>query len=454
MAIATRPPAGPIRPFHFPPFRRSRLGNGLSVLAVDLPGRRMATARLIVEAGALCDGPGLEGAALLTAQTLGSGTKQRDAHQLSEALDLLGATIHSGIEWDVLYSTLDVPRSRLEQAFELLAEVVLTPAFPEDEVTRLRDGRLNQIRQELAEPVSRGVRSLLENLYAPEFPLSRPIGGTLDSIASLNRDHLVNHHEAFATPASATLIVAGDLGGLDVDGLAGQLFGAWSSPEPERPDPAPALRDDRAGLTVVHRPGAVQSAILAAQHGAPYHIPDRVAFTMMNAILGSGGIVSRLNVKLREEKGYTYGAGWGADAGRRAGPMWGLATVGGDSTADAMTDMVQVIREMHDGGATAVELDRQVRHELGTWPVRYQTPNSMVGALTEMVVQRLPDDHLETYRDRVAAVTLPEVNEAARRHLRPDELTLVVVGDADKVAEPLRAAGLAPKRVVEDPAPG
>jgi zinc protease len=452
--VATRPVPGTPRPYEFPPFRRDRLSNGLRLITVHLPGRPLVTATLLLPNGAADEPADQAGATVLAARALSEGTERYDAIALIEASERLGATLHAEAGWDATSAGVDVPAARLEPALDLLAEMVARPTFPEAEVERLRDERLNDLLQARADPRRRADEAFAETLYARESPYHRPSGGTKETVARLDGRRLRAAYARGVNPAGATLIVAGDLTGLDVPGMSEKLFGSWAA-DPKARLPGPVV--DRSEVTsrfvrVIHRPGAVQTEIRIGHRGVPRLIPDFHALSVMGAILG-GLFNSRLNMKLREEKGYTYGAHAGYDTRRGAGPFSARAAVNTEVTVPAITDFLQELNRIRDEPVGEDELRSARDFLVGVFPLRFETPGAVVGALTGMVVHDLPDDELARYRPAIEAVTARDVETAARSRLEPDRSAIVLVGDVDAFGRDLEAAGFGPILIERDEEP-
>jgi predicted Zn-dependent peptidase len=453
VVVAERPAGAEPRPYAFPPFRRARLANGLSILAVDMPGRPLLTASLVVPGGATDEPADLAGATVLMARALTEGTQAHDAVALVEAIERLGASLHAEAGWDALSISLDVPAGRFAAALDLVAEVAAQPTFPEAEVERLREERLNDILQALADPRRRAEDAFIGAIYAPSSPYHRSSAGLTETVerldAATSRAELARRFD----PARMTLVVGGDLTGLDVEALAAERFGGWiADPGASATGPidATAAASHRR-LLAVHRPGSVQTEIRIGHPGAPRRIPDFHALSVMSAILG-GLFNSRLNRKLREEKGYTYGAHAGFDLRRAAGPFAARAAVDTAVTVPAIVEMLAVIDGI-DGGLTEAELDEARDYLVGVFPLRFETAGAVVGALSGLVIQGLPDDELSRYRPAIQAVTAADVAAAAAAHIRPDELAIVLVGDADAFLPDLEAAGLGPIEIERDASP-
>jgi predicted Zn-dependent peptidase len=225
--VAERPAPGAPRTYDFPAVTGRRLPNGLSILIVDLPGRPLVSATLVLVGGAAEEPAAQAGATVLAARALTEGTERFDAIALVEASERLGASLHAEAGWDALTVGVDVPSDRLSPALELVAEVLLHPTFPEPEVERLRDERLNDLLQAQADPRRRVEEAFVGTIYASGSPYHRPSGGTRETVEDLTSAHLRGVYERMRHPTRATLIVGGDLGGQDVVGLAERLFGAW-----------------------------------------------------------------------------------------------------------------------------------------------------------------------------------------------------------------------------------
>lgn len=446
--VSTRPVPGLPRPYRFPSFTRTTLACGLDVVACHLPGRQVASARLVMAAGITREDPAEAGVATLAGRALTEGTELRDAAGFADATERLGASVSVDAGWDSLQGSVTVPVSRLKEALGLLAEALEHPAFPANEVARLQAERLNDIKQEYADPSHRAQIAFANAVYTPDSPYARPSGGSAETVAALDRAALERYYRHFAGPVGATLIIAGDLEGVAAETMAEELFGSWTgaTPPPDTSQVHEAVKET--SVTLVNRPGSVQSALLAGHLGATRAIPDFFATTLMVSILG-GLFTSRLNLKLREEKGYTYGARAWFDFRRKAGPFGAGTAVGAPVTIDALVDMMAEIRRIHDDGVTAEELSFAQDYLVGVFPLAFETPEAISQAITRLIVYGLPDDYYQTYRPGMLAATVDQANASARNRIRPDRMAVVVVGDAE-LAGPLGDAGLGPVTVVED----
>ena len=442
--ITQRPVPGEPRPYEFPATIRTTLANGLRVIVTPMPGRALVAASLALRTGAVDEPLAIAGATVLAARALTEGTEVRDAIALTEATERLGASLHAESGWDATSAGLDVPATRFEPAMALLAEVVRRPAFPDSEVERLRDERLTDLLQAKADPRRRADEAYVSSIYAPVSPYHRPAGGTAETVAALTVAELRGIHTATYVPERAALVVAGDVDPDAVLRAAEALFADWKASGAG----ATAPIDDTAAVTerfirVIHRPGAVQTEVRIGHPGLPRLHPDFHAVSVMSAILG-GLFNSRLNMKLREEKGYTYGASAGFDLRRARGPFTARAAVNTEATVPALQEFLVELDRIREEPVTDAEIRAARDYLVGVFPLRFETPGPVAGSLAGLFVQGLPDDELARYRAAIEAVTGDDVLRVARDHIHPERAAIILVGDHDAFGEALAAAGIAP----------
>jgi zinc protease len=454
---ADRPTHGEPRPYQFPRFERRELSNGLGLVAVHLPGRALVTASLVLPTGAVDEPEAQAGVTALMARSMSEGTKHHDAIGLTEAAERLGASLHAEVGWDGFSISVEVPAERLGKALGLAAEIAMEPTFPAADVERLRDERMNDLLQGRADPRRRADDAFVNTIYAAGIAYGRPSGGTEETVPGLDAAACAALHARLLDPARMTLIVGGDLEavGGDVLSIAESRFGAWApnaaAVSPQQPSIA-AARSERI-VRVVHRPGAVQTEIRVGHVGVPRLIPEFHAVSVMSAILG-GLHNSRLNRKLREEKGYTYGAGAGFDLRRGAGPFAVRTAVNTEVTVPAIVDILAELDAMRAAPPTRDELHAARDYLVGVFPLRFETPPAVVGAIAGLFIHGLPMDELDRYRPAIEAVSDADVQSVATRHIRPDELAIVLVGDADAILSALEGAAVGPITVEREELPG
>jgi zinc protease len=457
--LSSRPSPGQPRRYEFPAFERTVLPSGLQVLVVDVPGRPLVSANLVIRRGATDEPAEVAGATVLAARAMTEGTERYPGVELIEAGERLGATLHVDASWDAFTVSVDVAGSRLEAALELLAELALRPTFPEPDVARFRDERLNDLLQVKADPRRRVDHAFTSIIYTSDSPYARPAGGDEVTVPRLTPDVLRGVHRSLLDPRRTALIVGGDLAGLHVPRMVEAVLGSFGGPSTggaaaggRAPEPRAESAVDRPIVRFYHRPGSVQTELRIGHVGLSRRAPDFHAVQVMGAILG-GLFNSRLQMNLREEKGYTYGIGAGFDMRRGAGPFAVRTAVQTPATVPSISESLSELRRIRDTQVTRAELDAARDYLVGVFPLRFETPGAVVGALGGLFVHELPDDELARYRREVEAVTIEAIQKAAQDHIHPERMAIVAVGDADAVGAELESAGFGQLEVITEEVP-
>ena len=428
------PPLRPSPPFSLPAFGRTVLDNGMRVWTVAHSRAPVLTLRLLVPVGARRDPAEQAGLAALTADLLDDGTAERTDVELHEALTRIGA--HLGIETssDATVLTLTTLPRHARRALELLTEVATVPRFSAVDCQRVRDLRLTRVRQLQQVPSAVADRVLIEALY-PSHPYGHLSAGTEDGLAAVDRDDVVRFHQRWYEPASWTLVAVGDLPETALAELSGEVLGSLQSGRPSEAEAVPSPPAPQPGLAFVAREGAVQSEVRLGHAGPPRASPDYHALRVLNAVLG-GQFVSRVNVNLREDKGYTYGARTVFDWRLGQGPFSFRSAVQTGATAAALQEVVREIREIRDERpVTAVELEMaQAALTLG-FPASFETATQVARAGTTLALHGLDADDLSRFVPRIEGVDLETLGRVAAEHLQPDRMMAVVVGSPDVLPE-------------------
>ena len=443
------PGSGSIRNFDFPDVERRALSNGLDLRVCKLSRLPVVSTNLFFEAGEGRLDESRAGLAVLTGDALEGGTRKRGGTELAEALERMGARLGVSTGWEGTSVSMSCLADRLEQALGLLAEAVLEPAFPEEEVDRAREQQLAAIRQRAMDPSALASMEASRRYFVAGIPYARPQSGTEESIDPVSRDLLSAFADASYRPVGGGLIVAGDLDPDEFEVMANDRLGAWTGAPPAdegfRVDPA--TRERRVWL--VHREGSVQSEIRIGHVGTHRATPDYFPLSVANMLLG-GTFTSRLNLNLREENGFTYGVRSRFGFRSRSGPFSVATSVGTDVTAPAVREIVRELENLVEGGPTDEEVAASRDYAAGVFGLQLETAGQIASRITQLVVYGLPDDYYHAYRDHLRAVTTEQVAAAVRAHIRPNEVQVVVVGDADEVEAPLDELGLGPVEVVRE----
>jgi zinc protease len=441
------PPArGAIRDFDFPAVERRPLASGLDLRVVRLPRLPVVSVRLFMRSGEDALADARAGLAVLTADALEGGTKRRSGAELAEALERIGARFGSSGGWEGTSVDVYCMADRLPEALALLAEAVRQPAFPDAEVERAREQQVAELRQRLMDPGALADDVALTRYFAGGVPYARPVEGTVASLAHLTSADLAAYADASYRPGSGGLVVAGDVDGGEVAALAAEHLGDWTGAPAAAASfvASPAARERR--VLVVHRAGSVQSEIRVGHVGVERTTPDYFPLSIANMVLG-GTFSSRLNINLRERNGFTYGVRSHFNFRSRPGPFEISTAVGNDVTAPAVREIFAELEAFAERGPTEDEVAAARDFAAGVFGLQLETVGQVASRAAQLVVFGLPDSYFHEYRSHVRAVTVDEAAEAARRHMRPAEAQVVVVGDADAVAAPLEALGVGPVEV-------
>lgn len=453
MTLHPRPTGGAPRPWAFPAPERGALPNGLTVLRADRPGQRVIAVEINLTAPLDTEPRGLEGVATIMARGLSEGTDRHTAEEFAAELERCGATLDTFADHVGVRVSLEVPASRLAGALRLVADALRAPAFPEHEIERLVANRLDEIPHELANPGRRAAMTLYATLFPEDSRLSRPRQGTAESVRGIDAKAVRDFYAAHLRPAAATAVVVGDLTGIDLDAILKETLGAWTGPAAEPVRWAPVEVRDTPRVVIVHRPDAVQTQLLIARVGPDRHDPVWPAHRLGVYCLG-GTLTSRLDKVLREEKGYTYGIRASSTVLRSsaAGDGFSLLGIRGsvatDVTGPALADLWRVLRTLAAEGLTDEERDAAVQFLVGVAPLSFETASAVAGALADQVEEELPDDYQAALYARLAETGTVEATAAVVRAFPPDGLVTVLVGDAKRIADPVRELGIGEVEVV------
>jgi zinc protease len=419
-----------------PQVQRRQLSNGLDVLIVEHHELPVVNMNMVFKAGAAADPLERAGLASMTAALLDDGTKTRSALEISNQLAAIGARLSTGAGTDQSSATLLSVTRHLDRALDIFSDVVASPSFPADELERMRASRMATFKQrrDNANAIAGVVYPAV--LYGRQHPYGRPVIGNEESIGAVQGEEIRRFYQTYYRPNNSALIVVGDV---TPDMLMPKLeraFGKWERGHVPAVDvtAAPVARE-RAGIYLVDRPGSAQSVLTIGQIGVPRSTPDYFPLLVLNRLLG-GQFVSRVNMNLRENKGYTYGARTQFDYRRGAGLFAASADVQTFSTKESVFEFMKELRGIRgEIPVTPEELEYNKQGIIRSFPGNFETPAQIAARLEDVVLYDLPDDYFNTYLERVRAVTLEDINRAANRYLDPSRMAIVIVGDR-KVIEP------------------
>ncbi|MGW8266300.1 MAG: M16 family metallopeptidase, partial [Longimicrobiales bacterium] len=431
----------------FPDVTSLALANGLELRVAPMTQLPLVTVNVVLGGGESALSDPLAGLAVLTGSALEGGTNKRSGPELAEAFEDIGSglSVHTG--WDATTLSMTCLADRKEEALDLLAEALLEPSFPEEEVDRFKRQRLAAIRQRRMDPGSLADDSVAHFIYADPVPYHRPLAGTRESVEGVGTAEIRAHWEEYYRPGGSGVVVVGDVDVDEVAELARAVLGSWQGVPQGRGSFSAEPRSREGRIVVVDRPGAVQSEIRIGQVGAPRCSPHYFPLQVLNTVLG-GAFTSRLMLNLREKQGFTYGIRSRFGFRSEAGPFIISTAVATEVTAPAVKEAMAELKGLVQVGPTEEEVTQSRDFIAGVFPLRLETTGQVAARIAEILIYGLPPHFFSTYRDEIRAVTAPRAREAGQAVLVPDEMVVVVVGDAEKIQSPLADLGLGPVEVV------
>jgi len=429
------PPAGPEAVFHPPAWKRFKLKNGLEVVLVEFHDLPLVDFNLMVKTGGAANPPDRAGLAELCARMLDEGTKTRSALEIADQLAALGATLSSGSSWDASNVSLQALSRNLDGALALFADVVQNPVFDPKETARVRDNLLTAITRRKDSPPTVANLTMARILYGPKHPYGWPMAGVESSIKAVGPNELRAFYDAYYHPNNAVLIVAGDTTEAALRTKLEAAFGKWKSKR-VAPRKLPAAAAPTATkIFLVDKADAPQSSIRVGAIGIDRASADYFPVTVMNLILGGG--FHRLDLNLREGKGWTYGARSTFDSRRTPGPFSAGGEFVAAHTAESVSEILKEMTGMRDADVADAELSRAKDQIIKSFPARFATRANVAAQLAELAVFGLPDSQVTEYAAKIAAVTKDDIRRVSRKYLDPARVAVVVVGDRKTLAEPL-----------------
>ncbi|MGI9074222.1 MAG: M16 family metallopeptidase [Bryobacteraceae bacterium] len=438
------PELGPPRDLKLPAIKEDQLSNGLKILIAERHEIPVVNFWLTVDAGYSADQFAVPGTARLASSLLTGGTARRTALEISEELQLLGAQLSSGSNLDVSSVYMSALKDTLDDALDLYADVILNPIFPAADFERQQKLQLAAIANEKVTPLQMALRALPPLLFGREHAYGLPLtgSGTEASVQSLTREDMVKFHGTWFKPDTATLIVVGDTTPAEIKPKLEKLFASWKPGKIPVKDASSVTKPARPTLYVVDKPGALHSIVIAGSIAPPPSADTEIALETTNNIFG-GTFGARLNMNLREDKHWSYGAASVLYGARAQRPFLAYASVQGDKTSDSIAEIIKELSGMT--GTKPVreeELDKVKQQQILELPGSHETMNSIGGLLGDLLQFGLPLDYYDTYVSRVSAVSIADVNACAKLLFDPRQMVWMVVADRSQVEPGLRDLGI------------
>jgi len=441
----SKPPELPPPPaLKLPAVQTTVLPNGLTLAIVEMHKVPVVDVQLLIDAGAARDPSTAPGLATFTATMLQQGAGARSALDIADEAAFLGAQLGTAAGFDGASASIHVPKRRLEAALDLLADVVLRPAFADSEIARQRELRAAQLVQQRDEPVSVANIAFPAIVYGREHPYGHPLNGTDSATARLARASVAEFYRTNYRPNGARILVVGDVTLAQARRLIAARFGGWERGDvPAFPSPAAAPPTAARTVYLIDKPGAAQSVVRIGHLGPVRTTPDWFALEVLNTILG-GAFTSRLNQNLRETRGYTYGAFSQFVPRRLSGAFVALASVVTAKTDSSLIEFLKELRRIRDETVAPAELAKAKAYLTLGLPGDFETTGGAAARFRELLSLGLPLDYYDRYVDRINAVTAADVQRVARQYIDPDRFDIVVVGDKAKIEAGIKALNEGP----------
>ena len=428
----------------FPKIATATLSNGLKVYLAERSSVPLVNFNLMVDAGYAADQQGVLGTASLAMNMMDEGTKTRTALQISDALQRLGAQLGTGSNVDMSNVFLSTLKENMDSSLAVFADVVLNPSFPQSDFDRLMKLQLAQIQREKVTPVQMALRVFPLLVYGSGHAYGMPLtgSGTEESVSRLKRDDLVGFHRTWFKPNNASLIVVGATTLAEVTPKLERLFGSWRPGEVPKKNIGQVAQQPKSAVYLIDRPGSEQSIIFAGHVAPAKRNPREIALLTMNDILG-GSFTSRVNMNLREDKHWSYGAFSLLFDARGQRPFIVFAPVQTDKTKESLSEVANELKAIaHTRPVTPDELAKAQANLTLSLPGQWETIGAVGASVEEIVRFDLPHDYYSTFASKVRELQVADLNTAASETIQPDKLVWVVVGDRAKIEPGIRELNL------------
>ncbi len=448
------PELGTPKSSKFPGIQREKLSNGLNIMLTQRKGVSTIVMNMMFNAGYKTDILTKAGMASLAMNLLDEGTKDMSSLEINEKLQLLGANLITYSDQDMSNVKLNTLKHSLDGSLDIFANVLLNPAFPIAEFERLRTAQINTIKNEKARPLGMVLRSMNKYLYGSGHPYSNPFTGSgyEETVAEITNDDIIKFYQTWIKPNNATLIVTGDI---DINELKTKLektLGKWEKGDVPTINFSQGKSKSKNTLYLIDRPESQQSVIVAGHLTEKYGDISEIALEQMISILG-GDFTSRINMNLREDKHWSYGARGFVLNAQQDRAFLVYAPVQTDKTAESVTELRKELEEfVSTRPATQEELDKVKTNQVLKLPGKWETNNAVNNSLYNMVKYNLPDDYYQKYDDNVRNISLDDLREVSNKAVIPGAVNWFMVGDKAKIATKLDALGF--ENIIEIDADG
>lgn len=435
-----KPPSQATPKLVLPKIQRGSLANGLKILLVEHHELPVVQFQLVFQSGSSQDPSGKAGVAQLTAQMVDEGTGKRSALEVADDLDVIGASMSVNAIGDATFASLLTIKEHLRAALDVFADILANPSFPETEWDRVKKSHLTSLLQQKDQPGTVATNVFNTLTYGEMHPYGRPAEGTESSVQTIALDDLKSFYQVHYRPNNATLILVGDVTMKEMRPIMEQYFGGWKSGTLMTASAPNAPTITGTQVFLVDKPKAAQSEIRIGHVGVARQGDDFFPLVLLNTILG-GQFSSRINMNLRESKGYTYGARSAFSMWKQAGPFVASAAVKTSVTDSSVVEFMKELRRICEEDVTAKELEFAKNSLVRRVPQTFETPQQIATQLVSLVLYDLPDQYFDTYVQNLDRVSIGDVRRVAQKYIHPAASHIVIVGDVAVVKGGLENLG-------------
>ena len=429
------PSAGTLSPFNYPHFKRFSCENGLKVLLVEHTSLPLVNFELCFKTSAMDEPEGFEGLSNLTTELLAEGTSSRSSEKIANELEYFGIEFSAHVDWDSIHISLSTLSKYLDSAFELYSDLIQNPIFPVSEVERVKAESIID-RQRVVDSIEKVASEKFAELLYGKFRYGTPLGGTIDSLKRIKRKNINDFFNKHFHLEDGVLLVTGDISEQQVRTLIARYFTKKSEKSVSE---IPTLTYNKAmtkNAIIIHKEKAQQTQVYVGHIGMDRTNPDHYTTLLLNQIIG-GYFLSRLNMNLRQDKGYTYGIHSHFGFRKITGPFLVSAAVQTEHTSAAINEIIAELRRITEEAVSDEELSNAKGYFTGVFPVAFETAEQILSGLATIETFGLPDDYFRSFRNKIEKISITDLMEAAKKYIHPDNLFIIAAGDRLQIEKPM-----------------
>jgi len=433
------PKSGKPRDVNFPKFYEAKTDNGITVLVIEDSRLPLVTTRFVFKNGSYTDhfsGVDKYGLGSMTSELLVKGTESRTATDIAEEVDYIGATLSSGCDYDATYVSSYSLKKYFDNMFDIISDVIFNPLFAEEEISRLREQRLNVLLSMVDDGDYLADKVFKKYVYG-NSPYAYPVEGNHNSIKSIGRKDIQNFYGKVFSPENLIVAFVGDITPDEAMLKLNSKFYKWENKKSSRDEIITPSLHDSTKVYLVEKKGAVQSSLKIGHLGISRDNPEFIPAYIMNTMLG-GYFTSRINKNLREENGYTYGARSYFSCNKYSGDFSINTEVKTEITSNTVKEILKELNDIRNDFVGKEELQNVKNYISGNFPLQLETPNAIASKVINLKLHNLEDDYYNTYIRKVNNLTKEDIKNAAEKYLHPDKLSISIAGNTNAIKEEMK----------------